>query len=242
MKPANLFQMEMASLLASKRTLCVKLVFPLLLGLPFVLIVMPLKARLAGLMILVVMVAFFGSSVAFVRHRREGRLGRLKILPVSMARIMGDLLLAGTVVDLMQIGSVVILFLFVHGSAVTMDGVVTTAGLLVAAILLLNAMGMALGYAMHENSEIHLAGGLVSGAIIFISGVLPLPSRIQKMIEPVVTWNPLFILVENMRGLVEGQGTENSIALFFSILFLCVLMPAFVLRGVDWERLLVRRV
>ena len=241
MKPANLFQMETASLLTSKWTLCIKLAFPLLLGLPFVLVEMPLKARLAGLMILLVMVAFFGSSVSFVRRQREGRLGRLRVMPLSMGRIMADLLLAGAVVDLVQMGSVVSLFLFVHGNAVTPEGAVTTAGLLAAALLLLNAMGMALGYAVNENSEIHLAGGLASGAVIFISGILPFPAHIQKMIEPVVTWNPLFLLAENIKRLVEGRGMESTAALIFSSLLLCALVSAWILRGVDRQRLLAAR-
>jgi hypothetical protein len=241
MKPANLFQMETASLLASKRSLCIKLTFPLLLGLPFVLIAMPVKARLAGLVILIVMVSFFGSSVAFVRCKREGRLNFLRTLPVSTAGIMGDFLLAGTVVDLMQVGSVLILFLFVHASVVTMEGVVTIAGLLAGAVVLLNAMGMALGYAMHENSEIHLAGGLVSGAVIFISGILPLPTLIRKVIEPVVAWNPLFLLSENIQGVVEGQGTGSGAAFFLSALLLCALITACILRGVDRQRLPARK-
>jgi uncharacterized membrane protein (UPF0136 family) len=241
MSPANLFQMETATLLASKRSLCIKLIFPLLLGLPFVLVAMPLKARLAGLMILVVMVAFFGSSVAFVRCRREGRLDFLRTLPVSMTRIMADLLLAGTVVDLMQVGSVLILFLLVHASALTLEGLVTIAGLLLAALLLLNALGMALGYAVKENSEIHLAGGLVSGAVIFISGILPLPASVRKLIEPAVTCNPLFLLAENLRGLVEGSRMEADATFFLSALLLCVLASACILRAVDRQRFPARR-
>lgn len=241
MKPANLFQMETASLLASRRTLCIKLAFPLLLSLPFVLLEMPLKARLAGLVILLVMVAFFGSSVAFVRCRRDGRLGRLRVLPVSMGWIMGDLLLAGIVVDLLQMGSVVVLFLFVHGSGITLQGVVTTAGLLAAALLLLNAMGMALGYAMNENSEIHLTGGLVSGVIIFLSGILPVPARIRMMIEPILTWNPLFLFAENIRTLVDGRGMESTAAFLFPGLLLFALTSALILRGVDRQRLVAGR-
>jgi len=241
MKPANLFQMETASLIASRRTLCIKLSFPLLLGLPFVFFSMPLKARLAGLMILIVMVAFFGSSVAFVRRRREGLLGRLKILPVPMGRIMGDLLLSGTVVDILQVGSVTFLFLLVHARSVTLQGAVTTAGLLVAALLLLNAMGILLGYAMRENSEIHLTGGLVSGVIVFISGILPLPSGIKSMVEPIERWNPLFLLAESIKALVEGRAMESAAVFILSSLLLCVLIPACILRALDWQRLVCRR-
>jgi hypothetical protein len=241
MKPANLFQMETAALLASRRTLCIKLAFPLLLGLPFVLLEMPLNARLAGLVILLVMVAFFGSSVAFVRRRREGRMGRLMILPVSMGRIMGDLLLAGIVVDLMQMGSVVIVFVFVHGSGMALETAVTTAGLLAAALLLLNVMGMALGYAMNENSEIHLTGGLVSGVIILFSGILPVPAPIQRVIEPVAAWNPLFLFAENMRRLVEGRAMDSTAVFLFSGLLLCALASALIIRGVDLQRLVAGR-
>lgn len=238
MKPSNLFQMETASLLASKRALCIKLAFPLLLGLPFVLVEMPLKARLAGLTVLVVMVAFFGSSVSFVRRRREGRLGRLRVMPLSMGLMMTDILLAGTALDLLRLGTVLGLFVFVHGAHITFQAVVTTAGLFLSALLLLNAMGMVLGYAMQENSEIHLMGALASGAIVFISGTLPVPAPIRSLIEPVAPWNPLFLLAEALRGFVEGRGAETSGALVFSSLLLGSLVFAWIHRGVDWQRLL----
>ena len=44
MRPGNVFQLEMATALAGRRAAAMRLALPLLLGLPFVLTAMPLRA------------------------------------------------------------------------------------------------------------------------------------------------------------------------------------------------------
>ena len=77
---------------------------------------MPLKVRVAGLVMLALFHSFFGAAVGLVRDRTEGRWRRLKTLPLSRSSIVLDRTLAGSLVDLAQSGPLLILFWGLHGS------------------------------------------------------------------------------------------------------------------------------
>ncbi len=235
MRPGNLFQLEMATILANKRTLAMKLGFPLLLAFPFVVFAMPLKVKVAGLAMLVIFTSFFGAAVSFVRRRTDGHLMKLKLLPLPRWIVFSDFLLAGTAVDLIQVGIVLALFILINGTTATFAALIVTAGAFFAAALMLNLVGMLLGMAMKSNPEIHLFGALGAGVMACISGIMPMPARIQKIVNILTPWNPISRLATSLEGIVKGAEMNQGATFVFSIIFVIVLLGVFLIRAFDWK-------
>ncbi len=225
MTVANVFQLEMASTLADRRTLVMRLALPLLLSLPFVLIVasdggegapalaMPAQAKVAGLVMLLLFLTFFGAAVGIVRRRSEGQMERLRLLPLRRWVVMLDLLLAGAAVDLIQAASVLGLYLLVnaHGG-LSAASALLVAGLLCAAVMLLNLLGMLLAGVMRSNPEVHLLGALAVGLIAFVSGLLPVPQRVRPMVDVTAAWNPIAALARALTAAAQPDAPSGGAA------------------------------
>lgn len=218
MKPANVFQLEMTAGLASVRSLFMKVGFALLLGLPFVFITMPLEVRIRGLTILVIFPSFFGAAVTLVRRRSEGHLRRLRLLPIPRWILLGDILLYGAVMDCLQMGPVLILLAI-------------ACAIFFGTVLLLNLLGMLLGFVMKSNPEVHLAAALAAGTIAFASGLLPAPPRVQWLIERRGSWNPVFHLSCALGRLEQGGEARGGILVVASCAFAGIILILFLLRA-----------
>ena len=234
MNPANVFQMEMAMVLAVKRRLFLRLGVTFLLGLPFVILVMPMRIRVVGLLMLLIFSGFFGAAVSFVRRRTDGHLGRLYGLPVSKWAILGDLLMAGAVVDVIQVGAVLVVYGFFHGCDMHVAFLLETIAFFVIAVLVLNLLGMGLGYCLTSNPEVHLFGAFGAGLIAFMSGLLPAPAATRGLIDTITPWNPLARLGFDLQGLTLGIEAGSHVALA-SGLTLMSFAGLLLLRAVDWE-------
>ncbi|MFC1607302.1 hypothetical protein ACFL47_04960 [Candidatus Latescibacterota bacterium] len=235
MKPSNVFQLELSSAFYSRRSLIMKILFTFLLSFPFVVIAMPLRVRIAGLMMLLIFSSFFGAAVTIVRRRSDGLLGRLRQLPVPAWKIMGDFTLSGAVVDIIQMGSVLTLFLVVSGQGLYVGSLMITAGLFCATVVLLNILGIILGFMVKSNSEVHLAGAFLVGIIALISDLLPVPSRLEWIITSICRWNPLTLLHHSLYSIVQNTAADIQNDSYVPVFFIIVFVVAVAWRAYDWK-------
>jgi hypothetical protein len=225
----------MMRFLAHPRTLAMKLGVPLLFALPFVVVTMPLKIKIGGLAMLIIFTGFFGAAVAFVRQRAEGHLQKIRILPIPIWKVFLDLILAGAAMDILQLGTVLGVFMLINSTSMAVILLLEVAGFLFIIVVLFNMLGILFGMVMRSNSEIHLFGALGAGLIGCLSGIFPTPQRIQGLIDMILPWNPLYLLSGRLEGLVIGTGTEDTMPITHVILVGCF-FTLFLMRAFDWRR------
>jgi hypothetical protein len=226
MMPHNVFQLETAAFLANRRGLIIRLGFTLLLGLPFVIIAMPLKIRLSGLSFIIIFVTFFGAAVSSVRRKTEGHDERLKVLPLPLWHIRMDMMLAGALVDFIQTGFLLVLFMVFYGTGITLGAILKISGLFIMTIVLFNTFGMMLACLMKNNSEVHLFGALGAFILAFLSSLMPVPAPIQNWILIIGGWNPLAALGRSLIRTAQGQmgGTHDAGALWMPVTLIFVII------------------
>ena len=241
MKPANVYQLVLAEKLASVRGAAMRLGFAFLLGLPFVLAAMPIRIKAAGLVMLIVFTSFFGAAVGLVRWRTEGRITRLRVLPIPAWKIFADYLLANSSVDLLQTGPVLVLLIVLNGNVTDSGLLAAAAGLFFATVLILNLLGILLGWAMKSNPEVHLFGGVAVGLIAFFSGLFPVPDSISRLVTAVASWNPVSTLARTLEKIMTGGYGMSGLATVAGACFAVALLLIIILRVYDWNGLFASR-
>ncbi len=235
MKPANVFQLEIASALASRRSLLMRLALPLLLALPFAIVAMPPRMKASGLVMLLLFLTFFGSAVTKVRRRSEGHLARLSVLPIPAWLVQLDMLLASAVIDLLQMAGVFGLYLAANAKSLSAGEAMTLAGLLCVVVLGLNLLGMLLAGAVKNNPEVHLFGALTVGLIGLMSGLFPTPQRIEPVVSVTAAWNPVAFLARELAMVADTTHTadagNNPVVMVTAGLALAVTVGAVILRS-----------
>lgn len=204
MKPESVFQLELAAAVAGRRALLMRLVFPVVLALPFIATPMPQRAKVAGLTGLVVFVAFFGAAVSFVHRRNDGLLERLHLLPIPPCLVAGDLLLAGALMDALQVFPACMLLLAVNAPAASLHAVPGAMALLFAVLLCLNLLGMLVGAAARSNAEVHLLSVLGAALIMLLSGRVPLSPRLVVAVSAAARVNPAAWFAGALEALLAG--------------------------------------
>jgi hypothetical protein len=208
MTPANIYQLEVKSSLSSGRSLFMKLGFTFLLGFPFVLVDLPVRIQAAGLVMILLFAGFLGAAITCVHRRSEGHLTKLKLLPLPRWLIYTDLTLASAAVDILQMGLLLGLFLTVRGDGSTAGSVIVMAGLFLSNVLLLDGLGVGLGALARSNSEVHLAGALGVGVIAFLSGLFPVPARLQGFVSATSRFSPPAHLMNALTA--AGAASETT--------------------------------
>lgn len=236
MMPENVFQLELAAALSNRRRLLMRLGLPLLLGLPFVLAAMPAAVRAGGLVMLVLFIGFFGAAVSAVRRRTEGLETRLRVLPVSTRTVRFDLILAGSLVDVLQTAPLLVLFALVNAAQSEPGALLVAAGLLVWVVLALNLLGLLLAALMRSNPEVHLAGALAVGLIAFASGLFPAFDRLRPVVAAVSAWSPVAWLAGALQRTAEGNTGYGAAAQAWAAGALGLFLLACLARGVGWPR------
>ncbi len=233
MNTANVCQLEIAGALVRPRILAMKLGAAFLLGLPFLVVAMPMRVRVVGLLMLTLFTCFFGAAVATVRSRSEGRMTRLWLLPIPRWQIIGDQVLAGGFVDALQLGPLFALFVVLYGQRVNVAAWVQVGVLLCASLLALNLLGLALGRILRSNPEVHLFGALGVGVLAFFSGLIPVPPFLRGAPGILSAANPLSRLAESMERMADG-GLAGSSPMGGGA-FLLALLLVFLWRALDWR-------
>ncbi len=232
MKPANLFQLEMASALSNRWAFIMRLGLPILLAGPFCLIDMPVRMKASGIVMLILFLTFFGAAVAMVRRRSNGQLTRLSVLPIRRGIIWLDYLLAGAAMDLVQLAGVLSLYICinaVHGTDAMV--ILTTAGWLCVVVLLLNLLGMCLAMVVAGNQEVHLLGAMFVGLLALVSGLFPVPDRIAGLVETIAQVSPVGILASQLAGLADGGYASTPVQAWVGGLLAAGLIGAIGLRS-----------
>ena len=233
--PSNLFQLEVAASLAGVRALAIKIGFTLLLGFPFVVVAMPSRVKVSGLMMLLLFTSFFGAAVSIVRRRTDGRLGKLQLLPPPRWLRSLDLVLASAVVDLVQMGVVLVLYLVFNARGGWTNLLLRILALFVAGDLLLNLLGLSLGLALKSNAEVHLSAALSVGVIAVLSGLVPAPAFAVTFVAAISRYNPLSLLADSL--LTAASQTAEGTSGPFAVGGLVLTVGLLVWRGVDWSAL-----
>ncbi len=202
--PPSLFRLEVKAALAGVRAIGLRVGVTLLLGLPFVLVAVPLRIGAAGMAMLVTFTALFGAVVGGVRRREDGRREHLRLLPLPRWLVAADTILAGATVDMVQIAPLMVAFAASRAAPASWATVVGLAGALAASLLLLNALGLAVASRVRTNAEAHLYGALaVAGAALF-SGLVPTPEHLQGLVAVTARWSPLHHLAAMLQA-VAGE-------------------------------------
>ena len=229
--PSNTFLMECVDIFGNPRKMVLKLVFTLLLGLPFILANMPGAVRISGIGFLVLFSSFFGASVGMVRKKTAGLTIRLTLLPIPGIVWLSDFALAGAVMDFLQTGTILALYLLIHGQGVTPGAVLLTATLFAMTVLILNVLGIMLGQWLSSNAEVHLTGAFMTLILAFASGLVPMPERLRTIQGTAAQFNPLNILLKVLKGCAEGGTHISGIHI---ILSLAVIAGLTAVTGYRW--------
>jgi len=230
MRPANLFQVELASALATPRKAGLRLGLSFLLGAPFILAQMPVRVRVVGLILLALFHSFFGAAVGRVRVRALGRETKLALLPLPGWLILLDRLLAGVVVDLIQTGPLLLLLVAVHGSPGLGPALPSLAWLFCGTLLVLNLLGQGLGRLAKSNAEVHLGGALGVGLVAFLSGLIPTPGPLAGLLKPVWGLSPVRGLAEALEGALLGPAPSGGV---WPVVFLAGLAVLYLWRALE---------
>ena len=135
--PATVLGRELTEAVARPRALAIKLLFPLVLGLPLLLSPAPPFYAAMAITMLVATVGALGPSAVLARERGRLQL-RYRVLPLSAGRVLSERLAAGALIDLAQMIPVLLLIAVRHpGGALWWPALVlTTLGTLLCAAAL----------------------------------------------------------------------------------------------------------
>lgn len=230
MMPGNLFRLQLAAAFHDRRQVAVRIGVSLLLASPFVFVAMPPRAQAAGIVMVILFTGFFGAAVAHAHLRTDWRWTRLSLLPTRRRTLWLDLVLSSMLMRLGPSLVVLIGFVVVNGRNTSVIAVVTLAGLLCAALLMLTLLGIGTGRLARNNAEVHLFGALATGLLALLSGLAPLPDRLA-FLQASMTWNPIAHLSTAVTDLATGQAAVSATEFVFSSF---VLIAVGVTAAVRW--------
>jgi nucleotide-binding universal stress UspA family protein len=113
---------------------------------------------------------------------RAGRAERLALLPIPRWLVLADTALAGGLIDLAQLLPLFVLPGVVCGRA---GRAAAAVGVLCAAVVVLNVLGIAAALPTRSNAEAHLAGALGVALIVAASGLVPVSQRLAGLVADV---------------------------------------------------------
>jgi len=169
MLPSNLWQVELAKAFANKRSLALKLVFPLFLAGPVIVAAPPAPVTAGVMALLILFIGVFGAAVGLVNERREGIWGRVLISPLSPRRLLVEQVAANAVVDLLQLAPVLFLFVARYRPAALETGALLACA--VSALLTANVLGVLLGTVVSGSGEVHLYAAVLVFLLAALSGL-----------------------------------------------------------------------
>lgn len=231
MMPANVFQLELASTFADRRSLLLRLGVPPLLALPMIASAMPVEIQASAILVLLLFPTFLGAAVATARRRGEGQWRQLAILPMPRWRVHADFVLASAAVDLLQMAGVIALFAVAHARFGGWAQAAAVAGWLCAAVLLLNVLGLLVGWAGRSSGEVHLVGALAVGVLALLSGLFGAPPRLEPIVRIISAYSPLWRLRRALAALAAPTAAPTASELAVALAAAALLAAALVSRA-----------
>ena len=231
MMPGNLFRLQLGDAFGNRRRVILRIGISLLLAIPFIFVDMPPRAQALGIVMVIMFTSFFGAAVSYAHLRTDLRLERLTLLPISRAEVYLDLIAASVLSRLVPVLAIVTGFVVIKGQAVTPAVLIYLLAMVCSCLLLLTALGIAVGHLARSNGEVHLFGALACASMAFISGMTPLPARLQWLTST-MGFNPISRLFSALIRLNTGAKPVSETELFFASVFLVVITAIITLRWI----------
>jgi hypothetical protein len=232
MMPGNLFRLQMSAAFGNQRLVILRICVSALLAMPFILVNMPGRAQVSGIVMVILFTSFFGTAVGHAHLRADLRFARLTLLPMSRGMLWLDLVLASTLSRLAPAVIVLSGFVLINGRNVMPASIISLFGFLCGSLVLLTLLGMGTGRLARSNGEVHLFGALACGAIALVSGVVPLPERVMWL-TAATAWNPIARLLTVLTRLASGSASVSSAELAIASLVFGAVTVAAILRWIS---------
>jgi len=200
MLAGTIWQRELVEFAQRRRALIIKLAFPLVFGIPLVIVAPSLYAAVS-LTMLMAIIGALGAGAVLTRERSSGLTLRYRTLPVTPGRLLIERLSTSAVIDLMQVTPVLLLIALRHPSEFAWWPalVLTTA----AVLLIGNLMGAVASTLSDSPGEVMLYVFIPLLPLLYLSGVFtPLT---QPALLAVSRLLPFSYLHESLLGALGGQ-------------------------------------
>ncbi len=184
MLPNSLWQEELLEEFRSRRSLVTKLLLPLILVGPLAISSVPSAVKSSGMVMAVVFIGIFGSSIGIAGWKDSKMLERLAMLPLSSAAIVSDYILARSLFVGLQLATPLALILFMGQSRpISIFWVLLC---YTAALVSASALGMLVALAARSSGEMHLYAFLTVISVAGLSGLIPGmgPMGLAKQVSP----------------------------------------------------------
>jgi hypothetical protein len=200
MLAGTIWQRELVEFVQRRRTLVIKLAFPLVFGIPLVIAAPPFYAAIT-LTMLIAIIGALGASAVLSRERLSGLSLRYRTLPVTPGRLLIERLSTSAAIDLLQVTPVLLLIAVRHPSQFAWWPALL---LSTAAVLLIgNLMGAVASTLSDSPGEVMLYVFVALLPLLYLSGVFtPLTQPVLLAVSRLL---PFSYLHESMLGALGGQ-------------------------------------
>jgi ABC-2 type transport system permease protein len=183
---------------------------------------------LPGILVMSVLFTTVYSGIALNTDLTKGVVDRFRSLPIwRPAPLLGALL--GDTVRYLAAGTVIIILGLILGyrPEAGVPGVLAALGLVVVFAFGLSWIFTTMGLVMRSPNAVMNAGFMSIFPLTFLSNVFVEPDTLPAGLEAVVNVNPISILADASRGLMEGNvdGTDIAIVLAVAAALTAIFMP-----------------
>ncbi|MCL5264372.1 MAG: ABC transporter permease [Chloroflexi bacterium] len=222
MQASSIWQKELLENCSNKKSLIIKLLFPLLLGWPLLLSSAPLQAKAGVVSLLVVFIGVFGSGVGLSKDRTDGVLRRIVATPLSSRRIIVEQVLVNSAIELIQVSPLLALLVLQRGGTWWLLSLAVS---LLASILVANVVGVLVASIATSAGQVHLYSALIVFPLLALSGVfMPVASAnlAQRIFARLLPFSYL------QQSLMAVLGETSTLALSETVLWGSVTALAFL--------------
>lgn len=167
--PSRLWQRELLVVVRSPRIFLIKVLTPLILGLPLLLAHAPTFWVATLLTTLVAMVGGVGAAMALVRARSSGYFERLALLPRSSQKLLLQWVFAAALVDVAQFLPLWVAILIIGNG--TLPDMVALLAIVASALLFTNVLGSLLSLVAGGPGDVLVTTVVVLAPLLFFAGL-----------------------------------------------------------------------
>lgn len=206
---------ELVVSLRARRVLTVRMIVPLLLGVPLIVGHAPSFWASALLCTLVGMVGAVGAALAQVRGRTSGYIDQLGIVPRSSSSLVGEWMAASVAVDLLQmVPLLIVICLLGTGTPVQCGALIA---MVVASLAIMNVMGAAVSLVASGPGDVLVTTAVVLAPLLFLGGLFTgVPTTgvgsVVATVDPFRYLDSAFINAISRTGAGTGATTPICVA------------------------------